>query len=62
MALSQLWLFWVAPIIGGVVGSALYAGIFEARTHHPRNSWQENGSRALVRLNDFPLLSVELAK
>lgn len=23
-ALSQLWLFWVAPIIGGVIGGALY--------------------------------------
>jgi aquaporin Z len=22
-ALSQLWLFWVAPIIGGVIGGAL---------------------------------------
>src|SRR6201981_1994431 len=31
-ALAQLWLFWVAPIIGGTVGGALYAGVFEART------------------------------
>jgi aquaporin Z len=29
-ALAQLWLFWVAPIIGGTIGGALYAGIFEA--------------------------------
>jgi aquaporin Z len=29
-ALKQLWLFWVAPIIGGVAGGALYAGIFES--------------------------------
>jgi aquaporin Z len=29
-ALAQLWLFWVAPIIGGIIGGALYAGIFEA--------------------------------
>ena len=28
-AVAQLWLFWVAPIIGGVLGGALYAGIFE---------------------------------
>lgn len=29
-AISQLWLFWVAPIIGGALGGALYAGIFES--------------------------------
>ena len=29
-AISQLWLFWVAPIIGGSVGGALYAGLFES--------------------------------
>jgi aquaporin Z len=31
-ALAQLWLFWVAPIIGGTVGGALYAGMFESGT------------------------------
>jgi aquaporin Z len=31
-AIAQLWLFWVAPIIGGTVGGALYAGIFESLT------------------------------
>jgi aquaporin Z len=31
-AIAQLWLFWVAPIIGGTVGGALYAGIFESGT------------------------------
>jgi aquaporin Z len=30
-AIAQLWLFWVAPIIGGIMGGALYAGIFESR-------------------------------
>ncbi|HEV2397480.1 MAG TPA: aquaporin Z [Candidatus Sulfotelmatobacter sp.] len=29
-AISQLWLFWAAPIIGGALGGALYAGIFES--------------------------------
>lgn len=32
-AIAQLWLFWVAPIIGGAVGGALYAGIFESHAN-----------------------------
>ena len=28
-AISQLWLFWVAPIVGAIVGGALYKGLFE---------------------------------
>jgi aquaporin Z len=31
-AVSQLWLFWIAPLIGGVVGGSLYAGLFESGT------------------------------
>lgn len=31
-ALAQLWLFWVAPIVGGVIGGALYKGVFEDKT------------------------------
>ncbi|NER62389.1 aquaporin Z [Pseudomonas sp. MAFF212428] len=27
-ALQQLWLFWVAPLIGAVIGGALYRGVF----------------------------------
>lgn len=30
-ALLQLWAFWVAPLIGGALGGALYAGLFGAR-------------------------------
>jgi len=30
-ALTQLWLFWVAPLIGGTLGGALYAAVFESR-------------------------------
>jgi aquaporin Z len=29
-AISQLWLFWLAPIIGGVLGGAAFHGIFES--------------------------------
>lgn len=28
-AVSQLWLFWVAPIIGGVLGGLVFRGLFE---------------------------------
>ena len=31
-ALSQLWLFWVAPIIGAALGGLIYRFIFEAKT------------------------------
>ncbi len=27
-ALSQLWLFWVAPLVGGILGGILYRGLF----------------------------------
>jgi aquaporin Z len=29
-AVQQLWLFWVAPIVGAVIGASLYHGLFEA--------------------------------
>lgn len=29
-ALKQLWLFWLAPIVGAAVGGVLYAAVFEA--------------------------------
>jgi aquaporin Z len=28
-ALAQLWLFWVAPLIGGAIGGALYRSLSE---------------------------------
>ena len=35
-ALAQLWLFWVAPIIGGAIAGTLYAAIFDSgRTAEP---------------------------
>lgn len=30
-ALSQLWLFWVAPIVGGAIAGGLYNAVFEER-------------------------------
>ena len=30
-ALSQLWLFWVAPIIGGLAGGFAYRSVFGAK-------------------------------
>src|SRR4051794_24185417 len=29
-AISQLWLFWFAPILGAALGGVLYAGVFES--------------------------------
>jgi aquaporin Z len=29
-AMSQLWLFWVAPIVGGAAGGAIYRALFES--------------------------------
>jgi aquaporin Z len=31
-ALSQLWLFWVAPIVGGVLGGIAYNALFPSQT------------------------------
>jgi aquaporin Z len=30
-ALGQLWLFWVAPIVGAVLGAVIYRGILESK-------------------------------
>ena len=30
-AIHQLWLFWVAPIVGGAIAGLVYAGLFEER-------------------------------
>jgi aquaporin Z len=29
-AITQLWLFWVAPILGAAIGGAIYKSVFEA--------------------------------
>jgi aquaporin Z len=28
-ALSQLWLFWIAPVIGGALGGIVFRALFE---------------------------------
>jgi len=35
LALQQLWLFWVAPLIGGAMGGGLYRGLFAADERKP---------------------------
>jgi aquaporin Z len=30
-ALSQLWLFWAAPVLGAAVAGVVYRGVFEER-------------------------------
>ena len=46
-ALVQLWLFWVAPIIGGTVGGVLYAAVFRLETTTAQTSVASK-SRAAV--------------
>jgi aquaporin Z len=29
-AIGQLWMFWVAPIIGGILGAVTYRGVAES--------------------------------
>ena len=35
LALQQLWLFWLAPLAGGVVGGMLYRGLFDEAPAKP---------------------------
>ncbi len=34
-ALSQLWLFWIAPIVGGIVGALIHSALFEKTPLEP---------------------------
>jgi aquaporin Z len=45
-ALAQLWLFWVAPFIGGMVGGSIYRSFFsEAATHRKEPQAIRSGGR-----------------
>jgi aquaporin Z len=35
LALQQLWLFWLAPLVGGVVGGAAYRALFGEAAARP---------------------------
>src|SRR5580765_388622 len=47
-AIAELWLFWVAPIIGGILGGTLYAQIFESRDRTAEGSSASKGRVAVV--------------
>jgi aquaporin Z len=41
VALQQLWLFWVAPLLGGAVGGALYRALFAEEAARPQITGDE---------------------
>lgn len=41
LALQQLWLFWLAPLIGGAVGGALYRALFSEAHERPQITGDE---------------------
>ena len=47
-ALSQLWLFWLAPLIGGIIGGGIYRILFGE--HSQKQQGEEPALRAIDRL------------
>ena len=39
-AIAQLWLFWVAPIVGGAIGGKLYDSLFGSEGEGVSVSWE----------------------
>jgi aquaporin Z len=46
LALSQLWLFWAAPLLGGVIGGIAYRVLFVEAARKPDIVGQAGGERA----------------
>jgi aquaporin Z len=34
-AVAQLWMFWVAPLLGGALAGVLYKGVFQREIREP---------------------------
>ena len=47
-AMAQLWLFWVAPIIGGMVGGVLYRFISETPAAQLTGDSRQRGTQSLA--------------
>lgn len=45
LALQQLWLFWLAPVLGGVVGGAAYRMLFAEAPERPDIAGEEPAAR-----------------
>jgi aquaporin Z len=43
-AISQLWLFWVAPIVGAALAGVVHAGLFSYEPKHERAEPLEAGA------------------
>jgi aquaporin Z len=49
LALQQLWLFWIVPLVGGALGGALYRGLFEGEQVKPDVIGDGDDSQTQVR-------------